>query len=135
MATHDTVVNKQSLSATDNGLSLALTVPWYRSLWVSSVSTVDVAIDGKEVPQDKLRFRINGKSFTMDEVPKQWEELWFMQDRAHLDMDLGAPGVPGTEHEVTLHIEMRLPYMQIKPGFYLPNIVHQVVHLKVQDKS
>jgi hypothetical protein len=135
MATHDTVINKQSLSATDNGLSLALTVPWYRSLWVSSVSTVTVAIDGKEVPQDKLRFRINGKSFKMEDVPKQWEELWFMQDRAHLDMDLGAAGEVGADHEVTFHTELRLPYMQIKPGFYLPNIVHQVVHLKVQAKS
>lgn len=133
MATHDTVVNQKSLSSISNGLSLALTVPWYRSLWVSSISSIDIKIDGADIPQDKLSLRINGKRFTMSEVPKQWEELWFMQDRAHLDIDLGAPGTIGDEHEITLHIELRLPYMQIKPGFYLPNIVHQVVRLKVQD--
>jgi len=55
-----------------------------------------------------------------------------MQDRAYLDMDLGKAGNVGDEHEITFHIELRLPYMQIKPGFYLPNIVHQVVTLKVQ---
>lgn len=132
MATHDTVLNSQSLTATANGISLALTVPWYRSLWVSSVTSIDVKVDGKAIAQDAMRFRINGKSFTMDEVPNQWEELWFMQDRAHLDIDLGAPGKPGDDHEITFHIELRLPYMQIKPGFYLPNIVHQVVTLKVQ---
>ena len=132
MATHDTVLNSRSLTATANGISLALTVPWYRSLWVSSVTSIDVKVDGKEIAQDAMRFRINGKSFTMDEVPNQWETLWFMQDRAHLDIDLGAAGKPGDDHEITFHIELRLPYMQIKPGFYLPNIVHQVVTLKVQ---
>ncbi len=132
MATHDTVLNSQSLSATANGLSLALTVPWYRSLWVSSITSIDVSIDGTPVPQDKLSLRINDHTWPMSEVPNQWEELWFMQDRAHLDIDLGAPGKPGDDHEITFHIELRLPYMQIKPGLYLPNIVHQVVTLKVQ---
>ncbi len=132
MATHDTVLNSQSLSATANGLSLALTVPWYRSLWVSSITSIDVSVDGTPVPQEKLSFRLNENVWPMSEVPNQWETLWFMQDRAYLEMDLGKPGVPGEEHEITFHIEMRLPYMQIKPGLYLPNIVHQVVNLKVQ---
>ena len=132
MATHDTLLNKKSLAITGNGMSLALTVPWYRSLWVSSVTSINVWIDGAEVSQDKLSFRLNDQSWSMTEVPNQWETLWFMQDRAYLDMDLGTPGVAGEDHEITIHVEMRLPYMQIKPGFYLPNIVHQVVTLKVQ---
>lgn len=132
MATHDTVINQKSLTSIPQGLSLALTVPWYRSLWVSSISTISVAVDGVDISQDKLQLSINGKTFSMEEVPKQWEELWFMQDRAYLEIDLGAPATVGAEHEITFHIELRLPYMQIKPGFYLPNMVHQVVRLKVQ---
>ncbi len=132
MATHDTLLSKKSLAATENGMSLALTVPWYRSLWVSSVTSIDVKVDGVEVPQDKLTFRLNDQSWPMSEVPNQWETLWFMQDRAYLEMDLGKPGAVGEDHEITIHVEMRLPYMQIKPGLYLPNIVHQVVTLKVQ---
>jgi len=132
MASHDTVLSSQSLIATANGVSLALTIPWYRSLWVSSVTTVSVSVDGQAIAQDLLRFRINGKTFTIDEVPNQWEELWFLQDRAYVDIPLAKPGVVGEEHEIEFHIELRLPYMQIKPGFYLPNIVHQVVTLKVQ---
>ena len=132
MATHDTLLSKKSLGSIPNGLSLALTVPWYRSLWVSSVTSINVWVDGVEVPQDKLSFRLNENVWPMSEVPDQWETLWFMQDRAYLDMDLGKAGVVGEDHEITIHVEMRLPYMQIKPGFYLPNIVHQVVTLKVQ---
>lgn len=132
MASHDTVLSSQSLKATANGVSLALTIPWYRSLWVSSVTTLSVSVDGQAIPQEALRFRINGKTFTIDEVPNQWEELWFLQDRAYVDIPLAKPGVVGEEHEIEFHIELRLPYMQIRPGFYLPNIVHQVVTLKVQ---
>lgn len=132
MATHDTLLNKKSLAVTANGLSLALTVPWYRSLWVSSVTSINVWIDGVEVSQDKMSFRLNDQSWSLTEVPNQWETLWFMQDRAYVDIDLGRPGVVGEDHEITVHIEMRLPYMQIKPGLYLPNIVHQVAPLKVQ---
>jgi Domain of unknown function (DUF6379) len=132
MATHDTILNSKSLEVTPDGLSLALTVPWYRSLWVSSITSIAVTLDGQELAQDKMSFRINGKRFTLDEVPNQWEELWFMQDRAYLDMHLGAAGTVGSDHTITFHIELRLPYMQIKPGFYLPNIVHQTVTLKVQ---
>jgi hypothetical protein len=132
MATHDTILNQKSLAATANGASLALTVPWYRSLWVSSISTISVNFDGVDIPQEKLSFRINGKTFSMEEVPNQWEELWFMQDRAYLDIDLGGSASVGSEHKIVFHIELRLPYMQIKPGFYLPNIVHQTVTLKVQ---
>ena len=132
MATHDTILSKTSLATTPNGVSLALTIPWYRSLWVSSITSIDVKIDGNEIPQEKLSFRLNDKVWPMHEVPNQWETLWFMQDRAYVDIDLGHPGQVGADHEITFHIELRLPYMQIKPGFYLPNIVHQVVTLKVQ---
>lgn len=132
MATHDTILNNKSLAATPNGVSLALTIPWYRSLWVSSITSIDVKVDGKEIPQEKMAFRLGDNVWSMNEVQDQWETLWFMQDRAYVDIDLGHPGVVGTEHEITFHIELRLPYMQIKPGFYLPNIVHQVVTLKVQ---
>lgn len=132
MATHDTILNEKSLEVIPDGLSLALTVPWYRSLWVSSITSIAVTLDGQELAQDKMSFRINGKRFTLEEVPNQWEDLWFMQDRAYLDMHLGAPGVAGSSHQIVFHIELRLPYMQIKPGFYLPNIVHQTVTLKVQ---
>ena len=132
MATHDTILSNKSLSATANGVSLALTIPWYRSLWVSSITSIDVKVDGKDIPQEKMSFRLNDHVWPMSEVPNQWETLWFMQDRAFVDIDLGQPGRVGDEHEITFHIELRLPYMQIKPGFYLPNIVHQVVNLKVQ---
>ena len=132
MATHDTVINSKSLVLTDKGLSLALTIPWYRSLWVSSITTITVKVDGVEIAQEAMSLHLDGHTFTMAELPDQYEVLWFMQDRAILDIPLAQPSAVGQDHEITFHMELRLPYMQIKPGLYLPNIVHQVVTLKVQ---
>ena len=132
MATHDTVINSKSLALTDKGLSLALTIPWYRSLWVSSITTITVKVDGVEIAQEAMSLHLDGHTFAMAELPDQYEVLWFMQDRAILDIPLEKPSEVGKDHEITFHMELRLPYMQIKPGLYLPNIVHQVVTLKVQ---
>lgn len=132
MATHDTVINSKSLVVTDNGLSLALTIPWYRSLWVSSITTITVKVDGVEIAQEAMSLHLDGHTFTMAELPDQYEVLWFMQDRAILDIPLNKPSQVGQDHEITFHMELRLPYMQIKPGLYLPNIVHQIVTLKAQ---
>ena len=132
MATHDTVINSKSLVVTSNGLSLALTIPWYRSLWVSSITTITVKVDGVEIAQEAMSLHLDGHTFTLAELPDQYEVLWFMQDRAILDIPLAQPSEVGKDHEITFHMELRLPYMQIKPGLYLPNIVHQIVTLKAQ---
>lgn len=132
MATHDTVINSKSLVVTENGLSLALTIPWYRSLWVSSITTITVKVDGVDIAQEAMSLHLDGHTFTMAELPDQYEVLWFMQDRAILDIPLAQPSEVGQDHEITFHMELRLPYMQIKPGLYLPNIVHQIVTLKAQ---
>ena len=132
MASHDTVINSKSLAVTEKGLSLALTLPWYRSLWVSSITSIGASVDGVEIAQEAMAFHLDGNTFTLAELPDQYEVLWFMQDKAILDIPLAQPSEIGKDHEITFHMELRLPYMQIKPGLYLPNIVHQVVTLKAQ---
>jgi hypothetical protein len=132
MASHDTVINSKSLTASKNGLKLALTLPWYRSLWVSSITTIKVKVDGVDVAEDAMSFHLDGHTFSIAELPDKYEVLWFMQDRAILEIPVDKPSQVGQEHEITFHLELRLPYMQIAPGVYLPNIVHQIVSLKVQ---
>src|SRR3954453_218499 len=55
MATGDTVLTDDSLIRRPEGLGIALTVPWYRSLWLSSVSSIAVAVDGTAIPAQNLR--------------------------------------------------------------------------------
>ena len=70
MATDDTILIEDSLTRRDSALAVGLKIPWYRSLWLSSVSDVVVSISGAEVPRDTLRAELNGKSWTIVPAPR-----------------------------------------------------------------
>lgn len=121
MATDDTILISDSLAVREDGLAIGLKIPWYRSLWVSSVSDVVVKVDGAEVPKDDLRAEINGKSFTIPELGEQWDELWFLQDRLVIVVPQEQPPARGDEVDVEVTLSIRLPYMQIAPQVYVTN--------------
>ena len=81
MATGDTVLTDESLIRRPEGLGIALTVPWYRSLWLSSVTDIAVAVEGHEVSKADLRVELGERTYRVDELADQWDVLWFIQDR------------------------------------------------------
>ena len=44
------LIAEDSLRVHPEGFALSLTLPWYRSLWLSSVTSLQLTIDGVEVP-------------------------------------------------------------------------------------
>ena len=68
MATGDTVLTDDSLIRRPEGLGIALTVPWYRSLWLSSVTDIAVAVEGREIPTDDLRVELGERTYRVDEL-------------------------------------------------------------------
>ena len=121
MATGDTVLTDDSLIRHPEGLGIALTVPWYRSLWLSSVSDVAVSVAGREVPADDLRVELGERTYRVDELQDQWDVLWFIQDRLVVVVPLDDPPAEGQEVDVEVTVELRLPYMQIAPTKYVTN--------------
>ena len=121
MATGDTVLTDDSLLRRPDGLGIALTVPWYRSLWLSSVSSIAVAVEGRPVPTGDLRVELAGQTFTVAELPEQWDILWFIQDRLVVVVPLEEPVPAGAEVDVEVTVDLRLPYMQIAPMTYVTN--------------
>jgi hypothetical protein len=125
MATHNSLFQASDVRRLSDGSGIAVSVqlPWYRSLWLSAVDDVDVSVNGTPVPKDRIRFELQGRSYTVDELPEQSETLWFVADRpdvvAQLD-DVPAPGEPVT---VEVVLTMRLLYMQIAPQRYVTNRV------------
>ena len=71
------LIAEDSLRPHPDGLALKLTIPWYRSLWLSSVSTLRVTVDGVEIATDDLAFEIDGTRYAIAELPQQSETLWF----------------------------------------------------------
>ena len=126
MATGDTVLSDDSLVRRPEGLGIALTVPWYRSLWLSSVSDIEVRVDGRAVPRNDLRVELGDRSYRVDELQDQWDVLWFIQDRLLVVVPLDEPPGEGRQVDVEVTVDLRLPYMQIAPMTYVGN--HVSVH-------
>ena len=120
MATGDTVLTDDSLIRRPDGLGIALTVPWYRSLWLSSLSSIAVTVEGREIPTEDLRVELGEQSFAVDELQEQWDLLWFIQDRLVVVVPMEPPA-EGQEVEVEVTVDLRLPYMQIAPTKYVTN--------------
>ncbi|WP_251452588.1 DUF6379 domain-containing protein [Microbacterium sp. Marseille-Q6648] len=133
------LIQDDSLRPHPDGLALSLTLPWYRSLWLSSVSTISLTIDGTPVPASDLSFELGGTRYALDELPDQSETLWYLQAHPLLVVRRDQPVALGDTLDVTIHGELRLPYMQIAPGkdggpgMYVPNVVHQSLTLTATD--
>ena len=121
MATGDTVLTEDSLLRRPEGLGIALTVPWYRSLWLSSVSDIAVSVEGREIPKDDLRVELGERTYRVGELAGQWDVLWFIQDRLIVVVPLEEPPADGQEVDVEVTVDLRLPYMQIAPTKYVTN--------------
>jgi hypothetical protein len=122
MATHNTLFEASDVRRHPDGLAISVQLPWYRSLWLSAVKDVVVKLDGAEVSRQDIRFDLDGRTYSVDELPERWDVLWFLQDRA--DVLVPWDGIAtGDSLTVELTLELRLLYMQIAPMRYLPNRV------------
>ncbi len=111
----DQVVRADSLTATPDGLDIAVYSHWYRALPLTSLAVVDLAIDGEPVPAEQLEVEANGKTFRFDELAERWEEWWFTTDAVTLLVPR-ADAEPGTRHRVELDLGLLIPYLIVGPG-------------------
>ncbi|WP_019180893.1 C-glycoside deglycosidase beta subunit domain-containing protein [Microbacterium yannicii] len=132
---------EDSLRRHPEGLALSLTLPWYRSLWLSSVGALRLTIDGEDVEESDLAFELGGTRYAIHDLAQQSETLWYLQEHPLLIVRRDRPITLGETHEVAILGEMRLPYMQIAPGrdggpgLYVPNVVRQTLTLTATDQD
>ncbi|MDQ0798953.1 DUF6379 domain-containing protein [Arthrobacter sp. SLBN-112] len=134
------LLDESSLRAHPEGLAVALTIPWYRSLWLSSVTSLKLTIDGEEISGGDLSLELGRTRYALPDLPAQSETLWYLQEHPLLIARRDNPVALGSRHTVHLTGELRLPYMQIAPGrdggpgMYVPNFVNQTLDLTVTDR-
>jgi hypothetical protein len=116
MATHNTTFTEKDVRRTETGLAVSVQLPWYRSLWLSAVDGVAATVNGVEIPTEKLRFSLEGREYRIEELPEQWDTLWFVADHPDVLIDLGRAPEAGEKITVAVVLTMRLLYMQIMPG-------------------
>ena len=93
------LIQADSLRVHAEGFALSLTLPWYRSLWLSSVTSLQLTVDGIEIPAEDLVFELKGVRYSLDELPQQSEVLWYLQEHPLLIAAREAPIRLGETHE------------------------------------
>ncbi|MGN8026483.1 C-glycoside deglycosidase beta subunit domain-containing protein [Microbacterium sp. 22242] len=116
MATHNSLFSERDVRRRDDGIAVSVQLPWYRSLWLSAVDGVDATVDGAAIPRERLRFELNGRAYRIEELPEQWDTLWFVADRPDVVILLDEVPAVGEKLTVEVVLTMRLLYMQIMPG-------------------
>ena len=98
-----------ALTSTREGFALTVCLPWIRSLPLSSVTGLRLAIDGRTC--DSFGANIGDRSIAVDAMATEtgW---WFLQDRLVLHGDwMLRPGI----HIVTVSFALVVPYLQSGP--------------------
>jgi len=91
---------------TADGAELRLRLPWYRSLPLSSVD-LELTVDGAAVESERIRFCVNDRDYSLEELHDRYDEFWFVLDPARLRVAGVAPGT----HEVEVVLGLRIPYL------------------------
>jgi hypothetical protein len=104
-------VRPDALSTRDGRLSVAVHLPWYRSLPVSCLEALDVRVGGAPVGIRSLA--VGGFTGTVADAAGS-DAWWDLRDP--LDVWLDAAGDPGEVLTVEVDLAVRIPYMQQTPG-------------------
>lgn len=108
------VVRDDALHATGDGFALNIRSHWYRSLPLTSLAVLDLAVDGEKVPADAMTIGVNGKSFTVPELADAYDEYWYVLDPAELRVR--RPGFDRAQpHEIEFGLGLSIPYILVGP--------------------
>jgi hypothetical protein len=111
------VIGEEGLAACEQGLKLAMRLPWYRSLPFSVVEVGPLEIDGKAVDLSDARISYDGQEWPLAENGERVDTFWFIRDSAFLVLPSLSAEV-GSAHEVSLNLFVSPPYI---PGMKRTN--------------
>ena len=110
----DRIIEENTLKTDGTTSTVEVRLPWYRSLPAASVSEVEFSIDGVEAPADSIRWTMNGRTYTIDELVGVIDEWWFPTDSAELSGSI--PLEAGGPHEVRVALKLYIPYIVTDHG-------------------
>lgn len=103
------LLRDDSLISTPQGVAVRVSLPWIRSLPLTSLQQPTVTIDG--VPADEITILLGDRQVLPSELTEE-DGWWFQQDR----IALGVPGeLASGMHDVAVEFGLRIPYLQVGP--------------------
>lgn len=122
----DRIIEQGTLTTDGARSAVEVRIPWYRALPGSCIAGAVLRIDGVPAAEDSLRWTMNGRTFTFDELVDETDEWWFPTDSVVLSGDL--PIEAGdAEHEVDVDLKLYIPYIVIGEN--------EVLHIEEHDRK
>lgn len=122
----DRIIEQGTLTTDGARSAVEVRIPWYRALPGSCIAGAALRVDGVAAPAESLRWTMNGRTFTFDELVDETEEWWFPTDSVVLSGDL--PIEAGdAEHEVDVDLKLYIPYIVIGEN--------EVLHIEEHDRK
>jgi hypothetical protein len=88
------------------GVELRLRSPLARSVPLAVVS-LELAIDGRDIEPERVRFCVNDRDHSLEDLPSLHGEWWFVLDPARVRVRLE----PTALHDVEVRLSLRSPFM------------------------
>jgi hypothetical protein len=124
----DRIIEQGTLTTHGARTAVEVRLPWYRALPGSCIAGAKLSIDGVEAPSDSLRWSMNGRVFSFDELVDETGEWWFPTDSAVLSGEI--PLDADAEHEVRVDLTLYIPYIIISDTETLHIEEHNVKTMK-----
>jgi hypothetical protein len=109
----DQVVRADSLTATPDGLDVAVYSHRYRALPLPSLVKADLTVDGERIDKAALSVTVNGHRYAFGELADKGDEYWFTTDPVVLHVPVETE--PGREHRVQLLLGLSFPVVTVAP--------------------
>jgi hypothetical protein len=88
---------------------LPIRLPWYRSLQLSTIDGIELAVDGEAVSADDVFINFGGAKYSLAETAQLPDAWWFVLDTLQTEIQVPASVEPG-DHRVDLTLSLRIPY-------------------------
>lgn len=121
------LVETDSLKATDDGFEIKVRLLWYRSLPLSCVEQVSLAVDGKAIDPQDVFVDIGDALYRSDQLEELVHRVWFVQDAARLVVHRPGAVVRGQQVTIDAEVVLRAPYIMVGPGKFLTMPTKQTV--------
>jgi len=119
------MLDDDALRVAEDGFELDVHLNWYRSLPLSSLKTVELTVNGESIGRDEITFVHEGREYGLDELAERWDELWFVLDAATLRVPRATLVKAGEEHQVSVRLGNRIPYILIGPDTALEYVTEK----------
>lgn len=91
------------------GYEFDIKYPSYRGCFLSCIEALKFKVDDNELDSTLVYLCLNGKQFTMDELPDLFREYWDVRKAATVRV-MQPSGLPKGDHEVNVYMRHRVPY-------------------------